>query len=165
MGAPKGNQFWKNRTKHGRDKLFESPEILWEEAATYFDWCDEHPLMSTEIYGKDAIECKVPKMRAYTWSGLEVYLNVSDLKNYRTQPQYKDFFPVLTRIEQIIFTQKFEGAAAGFLNANIIARDLQLRDNQDITTGGAKLPGMNVTALPTEDLKQLEQLLAKANAA
>lgn len=28
MGAPKGNQFWKLRSKHGRDKLFSSPEIL-----------------------------------------------------------------------------------------------------------------------------------------
>ena len=29
MAAPKGNQFWMLRSKHGRDKLFATPEALW----------------------------------------------------------------------------------------------------------------------------------------
>ncbi len=44
--------------------------------------------------------------------------------------EYKDFFGVYTRISQIIRTQKFEGAAVGLFNANIIARDLGLADKQ-----------------------------------
>lgn len=28
MAAPKGNQFWMLRSKHGRDKLFATPEAL-----------------------------------------------------------------------------------------------------------------------------------------
>ncbi|GAG38531.1 unnamed protein product, partial [marine sediment metagenome] len=35
--------------------------------------------------------------------------------------------------------QKFEGASAGLLNANIIARDLGLRDGKDLTTGGEQI--------------------------
>lgn len=131
MGAPTGNQFWKNRSKHGRDKLFESPELVWDEACKYFEWCDTNPLLTVEYNGKDAIECVVPKMRAYTWSGLEYFLDCSDLKHYRTNESYKDFFPILTRIEKVIITQKFEGAAAGLLNASIITRDLGLTDKQE----------------------------------
>lgn len=42
MAAPKGNQFWMLRSKHGRDKLFATPEALWEAACEYFQWCDEN---------------------------------------------------------------------------------------------------------------------------
>ena len=43
MGAPKGNQFWKLRSKHGRDKLFTTPELLWQAACEYFEWCENNP--------------------------------------------------------------------------------------------------------------------------
>lgn len=43
MAASKNNQFWKLRSKHGRDTLFSSPELLWSAACEYFDWCDENP--------------------------------------------------------------------------------------------------------------------------
>lgn len=36
----------------------------------------------------------------------------------------------MTRVEQIIRQQKFEGAAAELLNPNIIARDLGLADKK-----------------------------------
>ena len=31
------------RSKHGRDKLFATPELLWDAACEYFQWCDENP--------------------------------------------------------------------------------------------------------------------------
>ena len=133
MAAPAGNQFWKNRTIHGRDKLFDSPETLWVEACKYFEFCDQNPLESLEFNGKDAIECIVPKMRAYTWTGLEYFLDIESLRWYKTSESHKDFLQVISRIEKVIYTQKFEGAAAGLLNSNIIARDLGLSDKQDIT--------------------------------
>ena len=45
----------------------------------------------------------------------------------------KDFTRVITHVENVIFTQKFEGATVGAYNANIIARDLGLIDHQEIT--------------------------------
>lgn len=39
---------------------------------------------------------------------------------------------VTTYVEEIIRTQKFEGAAVGAFNANIIARDLGLSDKKEI---------------------------------
>lgn len=132
MAAPEGNQFWKRRTKHGRDKLFESPEILWEAACEYFEWCEDNPLMEVDYRGKDAEEVHIPKMRAFTWSGLELYLDIQSLRDYKTNPTYKDFSQVISQIEKVMFTQKFEGAAAGFLHANLISRDLGLADKKEI---------------------------------
>jgi hypothetical protein len=142
MAAPAGNQFWKIRSKHGRDKLFESPESLWKAACEYFEWCDSNPLMEVDFRGKDADRVELPKMRAYTLTGLCIYLdcNSAYFRQFKDTSQ-KDFSTILTRIEEIIYTQKFTGAAAGFLNANIIARDLGLRDavDSDLTSKGKKI--------------------------
>lgn len=129
MAAPKGNRFWELRTKHGRDKLFSTPEILWEEACKYFEWCEDNPLIQIDFKGSDIKEVDIPKMRAFTWEGLELFLDIDSFREYKTNPEYKDFSQVIKRIEKTIYKQKFEGASAGLLNANIIARDLGLKDH------------------------------------
>jgi len=141
MAAPVGNQFWKLRSKHGRDKLFSTPDALWEAACEYFEWCDANPMIEVDFRGKDAVEVRLPKMRAYTWEGLELYLDIHRLRDYKTNHTYKEFSPVIARITDIIYNQKFTGAAAGFLNPNIIARDLGLADKKDLTHSG----GVSIT--------------------
>jgi hypothetical protein len=133
MSAPIGNQFWKLRSKHGRDKLFASPELLWEAAEEYFEWCDENPLMEIDFKGKDADRVELPKMRAYTMHGLCLYLdcNTDYFRQFKKEENNKDFSWVIARIEDIMYNQKFTGAAAGFLNPNIISRDLGLIDKQE----------------------------------
>lgn len=131
------NQFWRNRSKHGRDRLFESADALQEAAEEYFDWCDRNPLWTVEFNGKDAVECKVPVMRAYTLSGLCVYLRCNEnyFNQFKTSKTITpDFSWVIAHIEGVIRTQKFEGAAGGLLNANIISRDLGLIDKQQLAT-------------------------------
>ena len=134
MAAPLGNEFWKRRTKHGRDKLFSKPEVLWEAAQEYFQWCFDNPLIEIDFVGKDATQVQKPKIRAFTWSGLELYLDIDSLREYNSNPDYKEFSQIITRIEKIMYTQKFEGAAAGLLNPNIIARDLRLNDGDPVPT-------------------------------
>lgn len=51
--APRGNQFWKLRSKHGRDRLFETPDLLWEAATEYFNWVDAHPWYKVEAIKSD----------------------------------------------------------------------------------------------------------------
>lgn len=145
MGAPVGNRFWEKRSKHGRDKIFTDPELLWEAAVEYFKWCEDNPLIETDFRGKDANEVEIPKMRAFTWHGLELFIDIHSLRDYKTNPEYKDFSQVITRIEKIIYDQKFTGAAAGFLNPNIIARDLGLTDRQELDHKG--IPDQRVTYL------------------
>ncbi len=129
MAAPKGNQFWKARSKHGRDLIFKDAETLWEACCEYFEWVDANPIKQDRQFafqGK-VIHDSVEKMRAMTFGGLCIFLDIDDdtWTNYKKR---EDFFGVVTRVERIIQTQKFEGAAAELLNANIIARDLGLTD-------------------------------------
>lgn len=130
-----GNDFWKHHSKHGRDKIFTTPEILWEAACEYFEWVKENPLYETIIQGGK--EFTLPKMRAMTIGGLCIFLDVqvTTFDNYcdKENDSYKAFLGVTGQIKEIIRTQKFEGASAGFLNANIIARDLGLTDKQEVT--------------------------------
>lgn len=125
-----GNQFWKARAKHGRDKIFETEIVLWEAACEYFDWVEANPLYEDKVFAYQGEIKHEPaaKMRAMTLDGLYIFLDI----NRSTWDLYRkrdDFIAVITRIENIIRTQKFEGASADLLNANIIARDLGLRDN------------------------------------
>lgn len=153
MAAPAGNQFWKLRAKHGRDKLFASPELLWEAATEYFEWCDANPFLESEqlkqtpkAYKKEGTDewiqpspiIGLPKPRPYTLNGLCIYLDVSTsyFKEFKKTIDVKDFLPVITRIEETIYEQKFAGAAAGFFNGNIIARDLGLANKEEVKHEG-----------------------------
>ena len=136
-----GNEFWKLRSKHGRDKIFATPEILAEAAYEYFQWCDNNPLIEVDYRGSyPPVKVELPKMRAYTLHGLTCYLGVntvyfndfeSGLKG-KEDDISKDFSKVLTHIREVIYNQKFVGSAAGFLNPNIIARDLGLADKSQV---------------------------------
>lgn len=144
MGAPIGNSFWTLRSKHGRSRLFETPELLWEAACEYFEWCEENPLFEVDFRGKDSDRVEIPKMRAFTLQGLCLYLDCNtkyfnefekELKDRKDQLS-KDFSEIVTRIRETVFHQKFIGAAAGFLNANIIARDLGLTEKTENNISG-----------------------------
>ena len=138
MAAPKGNQFWKLRSKHGRDKLFATPALLWEAACSYFQWCEDNPLYEVKGFAFQGTVTKenFPKMRAMTLSGLCFYLHCNEayFRTFKAQlPEgEEDFNTVIKEIETVIYNQKFQGAAADLLNANIIARDLGLSDKSTV---------------------------------
>lgn len=151
MGAPKNNQFWKQRTKHGRDKIFKTPNDLWLAACEYFEWCDSNPLIEIDYKGKDNEMVNYPRIRAYTIRDLCRFLGVNEMYiNQFEATCSKDFSIIITRIRDIIYTQKFQGAAAGMLNPNIIARDLGLTDSKktDITTNGKEITPVEIIFEP-----------------
>lgn len=134
---PIGNQYWRLRSKHGRDKLFTTPELLWEAACEYFQWCQDNPLKEVKAfaYQGEVTTAELPKMRAMTISGLCLYLHCNEdyFRQFRLnlRPEEKDFSWVLDQIEATIYNQKFQGAAADLLNASIIARELGLAEKTD----------------------------------
>lgn len=159
MAAPLGNQFWKLRSKHGRDKLFATPELLWEAACDYFQWCDDNPLIESVVQKRkisrdeEIVELvQNPKKLAYTMQGLCLYLdcNVVYLNQFeenlkgKNDARSKDFSKIVTRIRETIYNQKFTGAASGFFNSNIIARDLGLSDKKELDVKGE----LNIPRLP-----------------
>lgn len=134
MAAPAGNQFWKMRSTHGRSPIFASPDDLWTACDEYFDWVHDNPLMETELvkFQGDAKPVAVPKMRAMTISGLCIFLDITNASWFEYAKR-KDFIDITARVTEIIRTQKFEGASADLLNANIIARDLGLSEKTEHT--------------------------------
>ena len=140
MSAPLGNKFWKARSKHGRDRLFESADALWEACCEYFEWVEANPLYEMKAFAYQGVVVQEPvaKMRAMTIGGLCIFLDIDEV-TWRRWREVEDFCTVVSRAEQIIYQQKFTGAAADLLNPNIIARDLGLADKQDVTTNGESL--------------------------
>lgn len=137
MAAPKGNKFWKLRSKHGRDKLFTTPNLLWSAACEYFEWCDSNPW--EEVKSKETkdgtFKEKSPTQRPYTLSGLCFYLGCNEayFRQFETECN-KDFSTIISDIKIVIETQQFEGAIVGAFNANIISRKLGLKENVSIGT-------------------------------
>ena len=131
MSAPEGNQFWKLRSKHGRDKIFTSPDILWEACMEYFEATSQRKWVRKDWVGKDANEVERETETPFTLTGLFVFLDIvkQTWANYREK---EGFLDVIARVEQIMYTQKFEGASVGAFNANIIARDLGLKEQTDV---------------------------------
>lgn len=140
MPAPTGNQFWKARSTHGRKPLFATPDDLWDACSQYFEWVEANPLYEDKLvtFQGAATHEPVAKMRAMTVAGLCIFLDISQQAwgEYRAREGYGE---VTSRVDEIIRTQKFEGASADLLNANIIARDLGLADKSELTgkDGGA----------------------------
>lgn len=134
MAAPKGNRFWEARSSHGRKPIFANPDDLWTAACEYFEWVEENPLWEDKVTSFQGVNTHEPlaKMRAMTMEGLCLFLDI-DPETWANYRKREDFFGVVTRAERVIRDQKFSGAAADLLNANIIARDLGLADKSELT--------------------------------
>lgn len=167
MGAPAGNRFWQQRSKHGRDKLFETPELMWVAAREYFEWCEDNPFFESKPMvvsnganaGSSVEMIEIPIKRPFTLHGLCSYLDCSTsyfraFKSTSTEKD-KDFLTVIEKIEETIYNQKFSGAASGFFNANIIARDLGLND---VVQNKNENYNVNVEPTPEEAQKIKESL-------
>lgn len=134
----------------GKPPAFNSPEEMKERAFEYFEWLEENSLRESKPFSSqgEVIYGEISKMRPATQHGLCVFLNigVSTWHDYKKKPEYSE---VTSVIESVMYEQKFSGAATGLLNANIIARDLGLKDGSDIdiTSGGEKLQAPTYTVV------------------
>jgi hypothetical protein len=152
----KGNQIQRLTAADllGKKPRFKTPDDLLQKCLDYFDYVDNNPSVSHEIItsGDKQTTKEVYKKNPYTWEGLCVYLGMSTLKYYKTKTE---FDPVFEYLDKRIYNQKFEGASRGDFNATIIARDLGLRDKQEVEKTTIKLDG--------EDRdKRIKELLKKA---
>ena len=132
QGAPIGNQFWKLRGDLSETGKKLTPEEVVTKAQEYIDRCINEPLKEQDFRGKDANEIRVDRMRAMTLEGLYFHLDISKetWRRWRSEEKYSG---IITRIENLMFTYDFEGAAANMLNPNTIARKLGIQDNSEVT--------------------------------
>ena len=114
MAFKQGNTYWKlaKGFTPGTEKKY-APDELWVKAVEYFKWVEDN------------------KMRAMTITEFCVFAGITSQTffNYEKEQAY---FDITARIRDIIYSQKFTGAAAGLLESNIIARELGLADKQEI---------------------------------
>lgn len=141
MAASNGNQYWKNRSKHGRNKKH-TPGTLLNAAYEYFQHVDDNPIKVQKLFSNGNTGT-LDVARPFTLGGFCLFANMSE-NTYRNYQKNDDFLKVTSEIDLIIYTNKFEGATAGIFNANIIARDLGLSDRQDVTSDGEKVTGFNI---------------------
>lgn len=130
-----GNMWWKARSTHGRTPKYTDPRDLESAIDQYYEHVVSTPIWSSKAMVEDKVIRDVPvsHMRIMTIEGCARYCGIS----YETWTQYKKkegFSDVIKEAEQVIREYKLGGAASGLLNANIIARDIQLRDNVAVVT-------------------------------
>lgn len=130
----KSNDIWSVKPALGRPPKFKTPDELWEAAVEYFEWNRDNPLSEAKIVsfrGSSTIET-LPKLRAMTFVAFSLFVGIS-LERYWSLRTRDGFERVMEDIDNIIRTQKFEGAAADLLNPNLIARDLGLAEKSEVS--------------------------------
>ena len=146
MAAPRGNQFWKMRSKHGRDKIFSNPDCLLEACEEYFEyqskqaWFKQEAIKGGEFTGQLV---SIPTASPFSIEGLCIFLGVNTkyLNHFESKLDLKkeldkDFSNIITYVRDVIFTQKSEGAIVGAYNASIVSRQLGLVENKKIEHEG-----------------------------
>lgn len=160
-----GNSLWRSRSSHGPKPKFSNPEDLWNACCEYFHWVEQNPLWEDKlvIYQGEAKHEPVAKMRAMTIGGLCVFLDIDRVTWSAWKTERPDLSSVIRRVDEVITEQKFTGASADLLNANIIARDLGLADKSEVTgkDGSPLLATIDLTELSDEELKAY-QIIATA---
>ena len=146
-----GNQFWKKRSKHGRDRIIESAEFLAKAADEYFIECENNPIIELDFKGMQATEVKLPHPRPFLkgefarFCGCAGWDTINMLKDVS-----KDFLEVIENIEGVIRDRKYTYAIVGMFNATIVSRDLGLVDKKDVTSKGKNIN--DISGLSTEEL-------------
>lgn len=158
-----GNRIWEARSSAGPKPKFDNADDLWNVCVEYFQWVEANPLMETQAFAfKGEVTTKeLPKMRAMTIAGLCLFIGISQETWCTWRKSRSDLAEVITRADEVIRTQKFEGASAGLLQPMIIARDLGLSDKVEQSgPGGGPVQHevVDASGLSTGALKELANL-------
>ena len=153
-----GNRWWEARSSHGRNPKFETSDALEDACLQYFEWNEENPLFKDQLvtFQGSATHEPVAQMRAMTIGALCMFIGVQHQTWIEWRVSRPDFSQVITWAESVIYRQKFEGASADLLNANIIARDLGLADKKDLSSSDGSMtpkPGIDLSKAPAELLE------------
>jgi hypothetical protein len=126
-----GNEFWRNRQRHGRRPKFQFPEQLLDASVRYFLWVQSHPLIVEDqvVWNGRFVRHQHERPRVMSIQALCSFIAVSHRQwnNWKREggKQFRaDLVPVIDLIEGVVFVTQFEGAAAGIFKANIVSSQL-----------------------------------------
>lgn len=117
-----------------RPREFVTPDDFLMEAAKYFEWCDDHPLLEEKLFQfkGSVVRAKKGKVRSYTKTGLTLFLGIPSNRFKTYTDRGGEWADAVQRIEDAIYEQKFVNAAANLLNPGMMQRDLGLADKQEV---------------------------------
>lgn len=148
-----------------RDIVSNSAESLWENALSYFAWCEANPIQvkKTAMSGKEAGKKFLVEMPVmYTIKGLCIHCNILEeyLRDLRqSKDSAPDYYNVVSKILYIIHDQNMTYAALDLFNPILVGR-LHNIDKDEVPVKGISI--YHVQGLPklaeseNEVLKNLE---------
>lgn len=166
-----GNNQWERRSPVGAPMLFSSPALLWEAACDYFEDCNNNPIETEDWVGKDAESVIRRKPLPYSLSGFRVWVGASknwwsEFRKAREADKDEEFLGIISRIEDICFTQQYNGAAGGLYQQNIVSRALGLVEKTEGKTevsGTVKTgPAIDYSKLSDGALRELAELVNRS---
>jgi hypothetical protein len=159
-----GNKLWEARQPAGPAPKFADAASLWQACVAYFEWVEANPLFEEQILGYkgEATRVQVTKMRAMSKRALCDYLDIERTTWAKWKKDRPDLMATIERVESIIWTQKFEGAAANLLNANIITRELRLAERTEMSgPDGGPIQIEEVPRPQPPSKERLDEILAR----
>lgn len=136
-----GNQFWKRRSKHGRNTAF-TPDSLIDSFFKYMQSIEDNEIVLKEetITNQYSVITKTTTgKRPMSKRGFNAFLGkgrqyLQDLKKAKEAKGESEFVSTISYIENGIEAEQLEGVLSNIFNANLISRMLGLkkRANQNI---------------------------------
>lgn len=158
-----GNKFWMLRSTHGREKIFSSGEMIMAAFTEFMDHIYSQPLIEHDFVGKDATEVNKDKYRTPTWSRFAVFCHVNTgyFRDLRSQVKVKNdelskgISVAIACVDDVLYSEKYEHAAAGFISASLIGKDIGIDKTDE--------PTEVVFLSPEERAEKIKRLREKMN--
>jgi hypothetical protein len=112
--------------------VYDDAEAFWRKAESYFEWCDNKPIMSKRTLqsGKEAgKQVNIEHIRPYSLKGLCLFCGVNEawLKDMATIADKTNiWYIVVEKITYIIYNQNVEGAYVDLYNPIMVSKVLGL---------------------------------------
>lgn len=146
----KGNQVWRLRKKNGSVTKYQPGELL-DKFEEYVDYCLRNPLQELQLvkFKEHYEEADVAKMRAMSVKGFCTFAGISE-STFNYYKRKLDLAEEAELIQLYCENAQYEGAAAGLLQHQIVARMIGLADKKE----------MKVTVEDMNEQEALEELRA-----
>lgn len=166
-----GQDFWLARSSYANDPRefsrgapikVREPQHLYAAMCEYFKYAQDNPLQTTKTTSTDGVPrvFAIETPRPLTKKAFMVFLGIRS-KHYDEYAEDRHLGPVIEWFENIIFTQKFEGALSGEFNSNLIVRDLGLGDAMDLGIKGNGPLNVSLSTVPAGQYLTEEQASEK----
>lgn len=142
-----GNSLWEAAIVQGRcgnpskpPRKYASADDLWDDVVGYFRWAESHPMgiAETKTFRDDSWVQIRPVPRPFTLHSLCTFLGITTViwrrwANPHDPLHRPDLVSAIARAEEIIRSQKLEGALIGLYDAKLTSRLLGLSDHIDVS--------------------------------